>query len=700
MKYWKEYRGHEYEIVGKSEKIDNTIYTFDIETTSYVILNGKVYAGIEYLNLTDEEKASCIKQSCMYIWMFSINEVVYFGRTWKEFQNFIDTLEFYSPLKKIIFVHNLSFEFQFIKKYFIFRTVTARKKHKVMKAELDDYNIEFRCSYFMANASLSQLPKLFNLPVQKKVGDLDYTKLRNSKTELTEKELGYCEYDCLVVYHFIIKELEEYGNVKNIPLTSTGHVRRELKELTMRDYSYRRKVNKAINTNPCVYNLLVEAFAGGYTHANWIYVDEILKNIDSWDFTSSYPFVLVTEKYPSTEFKKCNITKKEDMLECFAYLIKVRFYNISSKYYNNFISSSKCTYIKGGVYDNGRLIKAEEIEITLTDIDFNFLCDSCKYEKYLIEECYYSLYNYLPKLFIDFVLDKYVLKTQYKGVSGKELEYSKEKNKFNALYGMSVTNLIRAKVEYDNILDWTDEIELTNEEIEEMLNSEKQKSFLSFAYGVWVTAYARRNLLENVCKLDEYVVYCDTDSIKLLDGYDKSVIETYNKKVINKIKVVSDFLGIDMNKYMPNDKKGIKHALGVFDNDGHYDEFVTQGAKKYAYRQYENIYGFKKDYCFRKEHNLHITVAGVPKSGVKALKNDIRNFKDNLIFDFKDTNKNILIYADNQISVELTDYQGNTEMVKDKSGCCLLPTTYILGKAIEYASLVEDDTTKRAKYKL
>ena len=155
-----------------------------------------------------------------------------------------------------------------------------------------------------------------------------------------------------------------------------------------------------------------------------------------------------------------------------------------------------------------------------------------------------------------------------------------------------------------------------------------------------------------------------------------------------------------MNKYMPNDKKGIKHVLGVFDNDGHYDEFVTQGAKKYAYRQYENIYGFKKDYCFRKEHNLHITVAGVPKSGVKALKNDIRNFKDNLIFDFKDTNKNILIYADNQISVELTDYQGNTEMVKDKSGCCLLPTTYILGKAIEYASLVEDDTTKRAKYKL
>ena len=34
-------------------------------------------------------------------------------------------------------------------------------------------------------------------------------------------------------------------------------------------------------------------------------------------------------------------------------------------------------------------------------------------------------------LFINFILDKYILKTQYKCVSGKELEYSKEKNKFN-----------------------------------------------------------------------------------------------------------------------------------------------------------------------------------------------------------------------------------------------------------------------------
>ena len=35
-------------------------------------------------------------------------------------------------------------------------------------------------------------------------------------------------------------------------------------------------------------------------------------------------------------------------------------------------------------------------------------------------------------------------------------------------------------------------------------------------------------------KLDEYVVYCDTDSIKLIQGYDKSVIDDYNNSVMSK----------------------------------------------------------------------------------------------------------------------------------------------------------------------
>lgn len=71
---------------------------------------------------------------------------------------------------------------------------------------------------------------------------------------------------------------------------------------------------------------------------------------------------------------------------------------------------------------------------------------------------------------------------------------------------MSVTNNIRDLVVFDNFDGWHEE-NLSNEEIENLLNKEKENPFLSFAYGVWVTAYARNNLLRNLIEQDQYVVY-------------------------------------------------------------------------------------------------------------------------------------------------------------------------------------------------
>ena len=262
MKYYKEYEPFFGDIVGDRKKVDNTIYSFDIETTSYIKLDGKIMQANKYLELSKDEQERAEFKSCMYIWMFSINDTVYYGRTWDDFKNFLIKLDFYNANKKIVFIHNLAFEFQYLKSGFKFKNVIARKAHKVMKCEFEDFNIELRCSYMMSNCSLKLLPKVFKLPVEKKVGDLDYTLLRTPKTKLTTKELGYCEFDCLVVYHYIKRELETYERVDKIPLTSTGHVRRELKELVSKDYDYKRKVKKAINVNPHIFNLLQEAFAG------------------------------------------------------------------------------------------------------------------------------------------------------------------------------------------------------------------------------------------------------------------------------------------------------------------------------------------------------------------------------------------------------------------------------------------------------
>ena len=261
--------------------------------------------------------------------------------------------------------------------------------------------------------------------------------------------------------------------------------------------------------------------------------------------------------------------------------------------------------------------------------------------------------------------------------------------------GMSVTNTIRDDVIYkDDDGEWYEE-ELTNEDIENKLQAEKKKAFLSFSYGCWCTSWARdallRRLLDikddkgNIIKkgLDEYMIYADTDSLKLREGYDRSIIDDYNKSVEEKIKFVSSVLNIPFEKYCPLDSKGKKHMLGVFDYEGRMEEFITQGAKKYA---------------FRENGEIKITVAGVPKKGAKAL-HSLKDFKDNFVFRFEDTGKNLLIYVDNQEDFLLEDYKGDKCLVTDRSGCCLLPTTYVLGKAEEYSILLTDSSSKRAVYK-
>ena len=268
---------------------------------------------------------------------------------------------------------------------------------------------------------------------------------------------------------------------------------------------------------------------------------------------------------------------------------------------------------------------------------------------------------------------------------------------------MSVTNNIRDNVIFDDITkEWT-EIPLNNNEILEKLLKEKQKAFLSFAYGVWCTAYARNNLLRNLIKLDEYVLYADTDSLKLKQGYDINVINNYNKFVENKINFVSKQLDIPISRFAPSDKDGNNHMLGLFEKDASYLEFKTMGAKKYAYIKLKDNKKIKKDDNVikkgkEKSEVLEITVAGVPKKGSSAI-SKLEDFKNDLIFRFEDTEKSTIIYSENQIKVEMTDYLGNKAIVSDISGCCLLPATYELSMSDEYVNLLTENSSNRAIYK-
>ena len=62
----------------------------------------------------------------------------------------------------------------------------------------------------------------------KREDDLDYKKTRYPWTILDDTEKGYCYCDVMGLYEAILPKLKE-DDIANIPMTSTGYVRRDCK---------------------------------------------------------------------------------------------------------------------------------------------------------------------------------------------------------------------------------------------------------------------------------------------------------------------------------------------------------------------------------------------------------------------------------------------------------------------------------------
>lgn len=169
-------------------------------------------------------------QSVMYIWQFQIDSnTTIIGRTWEEFQQFFQQLndKIPSDAMYVVLVHNLSFEFQFLKSIIDFQEVKAMDKRKILTATSG--KVEFRCTYLHSNMSLRKY--LENMGVEHQKTELDYKKRRYSDTPLTDEELEYCVNDVRGLHEAYGIEMEKDGDdLYTIPLTSTGYIRREAKE--------------------------------------------------------------------------------------------------------------------------------------------------------------------------------------------------------------------------------------------------------------------------------------------------------------------------------------------------------------------------------------------------------------------------------------------------------------------------------------
>ena len=600
----------------KVTKYCNDIMVLDIEVTSAWIDNGKI---IPYHKNEDAEYWNSLQPLALcYIWQFSFNDKVYYGREFRDFENVLKDIP--EDLTCVIWVHNLSYEFHFLNNFLKWKTVFARTPHKPMKAVPLDYpNIEFRCSYMLTRLSLASWGK--QIGYHKAVGDLDYELLRTPLTPLTEKEMGYCEDDVLVVYHGIQEYRKRYGNIRDIPLTQTGTVRREVKEMLMSDKDYCKFIKVLIPKDASEYKRLMDVFAGGYTHANKYYSGQTQAGlIKHFDFASSYPTVMVCEKFPmgawTFMFKRKFPTDIE--MEEFAYIMQLKFTKIECKTFNTYLQANKCQ-CRNADYDNGRIIKADELTVIVTEQDWKTIKETYKYENVEILKEWVCRKKYLPKKFIEYILELYHRKTTLKDVEGMEDLYMQSKQYINAMFGMAVTGILQPDVKFDGE-HWM-LVPLTEEAVNKKLkklktwNSDK-RYFLSYSWGCWVTAYARRNLWKCIIPNDYNVMYCDTDSIFIIGDCDFS---WYNNEIDMKMKRVCDTLSLDYSKTRPKTPKGKEKPLGRFEPEEDCIEFKTLGAKRYVER--------------RKDNKLYLTVSGINKEAVALLDNDIDKFADGFNFD-------------------------------------------------------------------
>lgn len=654
----------------------NLAMSFDIETSSfYEDKNGVIYTNDDYRKLKNQVRAD--KKAIMYIWQFAIEENVIIGRTWNDFLYFCKKLYDFLNLKEryiVVYVHNLSYEFQFICKWFNWIDIFADSERKPIKATTDTHFI-FKCSYRLSGYSLEVLANnLKSHNIKKMMGDLDYNLIRNSKTPISKEELKYCENDVLIVTSYIDEQINEFGNIEKIPLTQTGKVRRYVRKQCFQNKEYQYFIKELTIEKP-EYLMLKNAFMGGFTHCNAMYTNKICKNVTSYDFTSSYPTVLISEKYPMSKGKEVYITTETELLNLiknYCVLVDIQFINIKSSFmYEQIISYSKCRNIKNPLINNGRIVQADTLTISCTDIDFLNIKDFYKWDSMKIGLCYIYKKDYLPKEFIKTILHLYKSKTELKGVDGKEVEYLHSKELLNSLYGMCVTSIVHDTVSF-NGAEWTTENGNLDEELKNY-NTDKNR-FLFYHWGVWCTAYARNNLYTGIKECKDDYIYSDTDSIKIFNA-DKhqKYFEEYNKWIVKKLEKCLNYHKIPLDYISPKTIKGETKTLGIWDFDGFYTDFKTLGAKRYI---------------FRKDNKLSITVCGLSKkSGKEFIENQKKPFlffNDGMYVDCEYTGKMTHTYIDKEIENVITDYLGNTAYYHEKSFIHLEKTDYLLSLSDMY----------------
>ena len=706
-------------------------YTFDIETTTII-------TGID-------ENNKAIRNGIIWSGQF------YDGVDYIQVRNLRDTIKQLklieaenedNPYKVLVVVHNLSYEFSFIKDFFEFEKVLCTSERKIISAETKQ--IVFRCSYFLSNMGLEKFLKFEGVEEKYQKSNMDYLKLRYPWTELTEDEKIYCANDVIGLHKAIEHRISDvYNNdLNNLPLTSTGYVRKACRKAVTSIKSNRYRFLKE-QLDIETFQMLHEAFRGGNTHANKMFANKVLGSkakqiyLGMKDIRSSYPTELLTKPFP-TRFTDMKVfTRKEfdfyiSKPDKWAVVFEVSFKNLRLKNPDvtpvPYISTSKCSklflfsdeelaeaekekkqgnknYIKnlrGKKVDNGRLLSAAGCSMIITEVDYRIIKKQYTWDEdgETITRVKVAKKKMLCKELREQILLFYLKKTTLKQNEDskdydedKAYQCARAKEMLNGIYGMHVTNPCKP----DYLINNSDEMLVIGEgdkkreiyphsvyqdesRTEEELLAAYYDSFSSFlSYQVGVYCTAyARESLQEA--IDCLVNKSDPNKSDLV------YCDTDSIKYLNPEDHEEAIAAINKRKVEAAEKHGAyvdfegkRYHLGIFTDEGKAVRFITWGAKKYMY-QLLGHKGFK------------ITISGVPKKkGIECLQNDCKRGKIKSPFDIK---KGYTFHAVKTAStymdlMELKEYEIDGGKVYYGSNIAMYPTSYTLGLTYDYEILLD-----------
>lgn len=683
--------------------------SFDIETTSY------------YSEKYNTELA------CMYVWQFGVDKNTIIGRTWEEFVLFLDKIaELTSEYGSIfVWVHNFSFEFQYIKQLLTWNRnkngypdIFAKSDRNIITARYK--NIEFRDSLSLTGMGLNKLQKNYNLDVGKLAGDLDYSLYRHSGTKLTNVEIAYCINDVMVLNDWQRKYIFPYylDLNKKPPLTSTGIVRQDIKEefskLPKEDRkTIQTRIRNAQPSEQMYYIFRNYLFRGGLTHANTLLCNEMadISSYDnssilpgsflfaSLDLKSAHPAAMLQEEFPWKFYRRNKYLFPEILKHArtgkYSFFGIFTFKKIRTKTWHSLESKNKIIEMSpDAVFDNGRLTYASEIKVALTEIDWFNYEDIYSWESVTCKCVFESIKEPLPD-YVRKTICKYFM---LKETAPDEFSRNLQKRKVNGIFGMSATSLPEREVVYDP-------------ETNKMLLSSQTRTYDELTrwllmlpqWAIWTAAYTRRKIVQSIIEcgrggIDS--IYYDTDSNKVLNFPEyKKWFEEFNASQIEK--------SLNMETY--DFEKSFFLHLGSFELEYVGGKYKVLGAKRYIVEKRKLIPAENGNFEFMGEkYNIsdnvetQVTVAGMVKGSLEAYcqkenKDIWEEFRDDLALGPEDSWKQTAIYCDENFEDSIIDYLGNAAPVKEHSCVAIVSIPFTMSLEEEFIERIKETKEERAR---